>query len=234
MATEPTSDPRLGDSHLSEVASRYLEAIFYIDAEGEEVRSARLADWLAVSRPTVAVTLRRMERDGLLQLSPSKAIVLTERGRRLAAAIVRRHRIIERWLTDVLGLDWIEADEEAARLEHAVSEAVENRLFELLGRPTTCPHGNPIPGVSERDPAEISLDRLEVGRSARISRVSEVAEREIPVLLGYLQERGLGPGQRLKTIEVDPLNQLLRIRAGRREVSISVPLATKLWVVPEP
>src|SRR2546429_9734484 len=94
----------------SEVVAHYLEAIYYIRAEGEVVRSARLADWLSVSRPTVTVALRRMTRDGMLRLNPRKEIELTARGETAAAAIVRRHRIVERWLTDVLGLDWGTAD----------------------------------------------------------------------------------------------------------------------------
>src|SRR2546423_3872501 len=111
----------------SEVVAHYLEAIYYIRAEGEVVRSARLADWLGVSRPTVTVALRRMTRDGMVRLNARKEIQLTARGGEAAAAVVRRHRIMERWLTEVLGLDWVAADEEAARLEHAVSETVEQR-----------------------------------------------------------------------------------------------------------
>src|SRR3979490_2261189 len=103
----------------SEVIAHYLEAIYYIRAEGEVVRSARLADWLSVSRPTVTVALRRMTRDGMVRLNAHKEIELTAKGSRMAEAIVRRHRIMERWLTDGLGLDWVTADEEGARLEHA-------------------------------------------------------------------------------------------------------------------
>ena len=134
----------------SEVVSRYLEAIYYMWSEKESLRSARLADWLGVSRPTVTVGLRRMARDGLVRMNGRKEIELTAKGMRTAESIVRRHRIMERWLTDGLGLDWVTADAEAARLEHAVSDVVEQRLYEVLGRPTTCPHGNPIPGRASR------------------------------------------------------------------------------------
>src|SRR5438067_9817477 len=170
----------------SEVISRYLEAIFYMEAEGESARSARLADWLGVSRPTVTVALRRMIRDGMVRIDPRKEIVLTEAGRVVAESIVRRHRIMERWLTDSLGLDWVQADEEAARLEHAVSELVEERLYEALNRPTTCPHGNPIPGWAEPRADEFRLSELDVGSQASVTRISEVAEREAPTLLAYL------------------------------------------------
>src|SRR6266550_832875 len=147
----------------SEVVSRYLEAIYYMWSENEPLRSARLADWLGVSRPTVAVGLRRMTRDGLVRMNVRKEIELTAAGMTAAESIVRRHRIMERWLTDALGLDWVTADAEAARLEHAVSEVVERRLFEVLGRPTTCPHGNPIPGYSKAMPREVRLATLESG-----------------------------------------------------------------------
>src|SRR2546430_6592308 len=141
----------------SEVIAHYLEAIYYIRAEGEPVRSARLADWLSVSRPTVTVALRRMTRDGMVRLNARKEIELTARGETAAAAIVRRHRIVERWLTDVLGLDWVTADAAAERLEHAVSEGVEETLYRALGRPPSCPPGNPIPGSFAMPANELRL-----------------------------------------------------------------------------
>ena len=216
----------------SEVVSHYLEAIYYVWSEGEPLRSARLADWLGVSRPTVTVALRRMARDGMVRMNAHKEIELTAKGRRAAEAIVRRHRIMERWLTDGLGLDWVTADAEAARLEHAVSEVVERRLYEVLGRPRTCPHGNPIPGYSEAAPEEVRLATLRTGTAASISRVSEVAEREAPLLLAYLHERNLTPGRAIKVLEVDDVARTLRLRAAGREVTLSHETAAKLWAVP--
>jgi len=221
-----------GSAHPSEVISRYLEAIYYIWSEGETPRSARLADWLGVSRPTVTVALRRMTRDGMVRMNGRKEIELTAAGRREAEAIVRRHRIMERWLTDVLGLDWVVADAEAARLEHAVSEVVEQRLYEALGRPRTCPHGNPIPGHTRASPRERRLATLAAGARAAISRVSEVAEREAPLLLAYLDERGLTPGRAIDVVEVDEIGRTIRIRAGKREVTLSHDTAAKVWVLP--
>jgi DtxR family transcriptional regulator, Mn-dependent transcriptional regulator len=196
------------------------------------VRSARLADWLGVSRPTVTVALRRMSRDGMVRLNARKEVELTSKGRRMAEAIVRRHRIMERWLTDGLGLDWVTADMEAARLEHAVSDVVEKRLYEVLGRPATCPHGNPIPGYSEAAPNELRLTDVQAGARASISRVSEVAEREAPLLLAYLHERKLVPGQVISVVEVDGVGRTVRVKAGAREVTLSRETAAKLWVVP--
>ena len=202
-----------------------------MDAEGEAVRSARLADWLNVSRPTVTVALRRMTRDGMVQFNARKEIQLTPHGREVAEAIVRRHRIMERWLTDSLGLDWVSADEEAARLEHAVSERVEQRLYEALGRPTTCPHGNPIPGHSDPRPDEVRLSALAEGQQADILRVSEVAEREGSALLRYLLERRLVPGERVSVLEVDEVGRTVRIRTNEREMTLSQETGGKVWVV---
>src|ERR1700681_3450045 len=221
-----------GSQPPSEVVSHYLEAIYYMWSEGEPLRSARLADWLGVSRPTVTVAVRRMTGYGMVRMNRRKEIELTAKGRRMAEAIVRRHRIMERWLTDGLGLDWVTADEEAARLEHAVSDVVEKRLYEVLGRPATCPHGNPIPGYSEAAPNEVRLTKLPEGARASITRVSEVAEREAPLLLAYLHERKLIPGQRIAVVEVDDIGRTLRVKAGARQVTLSQDTAAKLWVVP--
>jgi DtxR family transcriptional regulator, Mn-dependent transcriptional regulator len=214
----------------SEVIAHYLEAIYCIRAEGERVRSARLADWLSVSRPTVTVALRRMTRDGMVRLNAHKEIELTARGDEAAAAIVRRHRIMERWLTDVLGLDWVTADAEAERLEHAVSEVVEETLYRSLGRPKTCPHGNPIPGHSTMRAKELRLSALRPGDTGTITRISEVAQREAPPLLQYLHDLGLHPGTRITVEEVDEVGRTIQLRAARR-LTLSTETASKLSVV---
>ena len=201
-------------------------------SEGEPLRSARLADWLGVSRPTVTVAVRRMTGYGMVRMNRRKEIELTAKGRRMAEAIVRRHRIMERWLTDGLGLDWVTADLEAARLEHAVSDVVEKRLYEVLGRPETCPHGNPIPGYSEAASNEVRLANLKAGARASVTRVSEVAEREAPLLLAYLHERKLVPGREVSVLEVDRVGGTLRIKAGGRELTLGHETAGKVWVVP--
>jgi DtxR family Mn-dependent transcriptional regulator len=216
---------------ISLVVSRYLEAIWYMRAEGETVTNARLADWLGVSRPTVTAALRRMARDGLVRTG-SREIGLTGEGEARAAAVVRRHRVVERWLVDSLGLDWVVADEEAARLEHAVSETVAEALYEALGRPTSCPHGNPIPGRSEAVAGEVRLSALREGGRAEVTRISEVAEREAPPLLRYLQERRLMPRAELAVTEVDPIARTLRLKVGDREVTLSHETAGKVWVLP--
>jgi len=219
-------------SEPSEVVSRYLEAIYYMWSEKEPLRSSRLADWLGVSRPTVAVGLRRMTRDGLVRMNGRKEIELTTAGMHAAEAIVRRHRIMERWLTDSLGLDWVTADAEAARLEHAVSEVVERSLYEVLGRPKTCPHGNPIPGYTEAAADEVRLSDLAAGDLASITRVSEVAEREAPPLLAYLHQRDLTPGREVEMLETDDVGKTLRVAVAGRELTLSHQTASKVWALP--
>jgi DtxR family Mn-dependent transcriptional regulator len=201
--------------------------------EGETVTNARLADWLGVSRPTVTAALRRMARDGLVSVDPHE-IRLTASGDQRAAAVVRRHRVVERWLVDALGLDWVAADEEAARLEHAVSDVVEAALYEALGRPSTCPHGNPIPGRSEAPAGEVRLSALTEGGAAQVTRISEVAEREAPPLLRYLAERRLVPRAQVAVAEVDSVARTLRLRVGEGdgEVTVSHDTAAKIWVLP--
>src|SRR5260370_17333764 len=118
---------------------------------------------------------------------------------------------MERWLTDGLGLDWVTADEEAARLEHAVSDVVEKRLYEVLGRPATCPHGNPIPGYSEAAPGELRLTDVQAGARPSVTRVSEVARREAPLLPPYLPHPHLPPGLDLNPAHPDASSHLTRV-----------------------
>ena len=210
--------------------AHYLEAIYYIRAEGEVVRSARLAEWLSVSRPTVTAALRRMNRDGMVRQNPRKEIELTRRGEAAAAAIVRRHRIVERWLTDALGLDWVSADTEAERLETALSDVVAQKLHQALGRPQTCPHGNPIPGYSTMRANELRLSALRAGETGTITRISEVAQREAPPLLQYLHDRGLKPGTRVTIQDVDEIGRTIQLRAAR-VLTLSSETASKLSVV---
>jgi DtxR family transcriptional regulator, Mn-dependent transcriptional regulator len=216
-------------AHRSETAERYLEAIYYIEHEGEIPRPGRLAEWLGVSAPTVTVSLQRLARDGWIRIAGDRSVELSEAGAEAASTIVRRHRIVERWLTDVLGLDWATADVEAMALTHGMSALVLDRLDDLLGRPSTCPHGNVIPG---RNPPEggplVRLLDLGDGESSRVARISEVAEHEAPQLLRVLDDRGLTPGVEVAVVARSPAAWTLR--AGGREVSVDVGTARAVWV----
>src|SRR5512142_329453 len=179
MATTPTTEA-------------YLEVIYMMAMEGQPVIGARLAESLHVSRPTVTTTLKRMVRDGLVKLNEHKEIQLSAKGQAIAEHLQRRHRVVERWLTDVLGLDWAKSDAEAHHLEHAMSDQVAELLNKHLGYPATCPHGNPIPGNAPRSSTSsknlFPLDNVQAGDTVVVNRVSEYAEN-VAELLEYLGSR---------------------------------------------
>src|SRR5438874_12976647 len=124
-------------------------AIYDLAGSGKPVIGARLGKHMSISAPAVTEAMHRMARSGYVKVGPGKALSLTPKGREIAEVMARRHRLLERWLTDTLGLNWTDAHEEAHRLEHALSPRVENRLAELLGMPSTRPPGTPIPGLAK-------------------------------------------------------------------------------------
>ena len=171
----------------------YCETIFELDEDDLDVIQARIADRLEVSRPAVSEMVKRLEKEGLVT-SDDHVILLTDDGRTLATSVVRRHRLAERFLTDVLGLSWTEAHHEAGRWEHVISPAVEVALDRLLGQPTTCPHGNPIPGSSYSEPDTRHLSDVRVGESFTVSRIPEELEFT-DGLLEFLEKSSLMPGE---------------------------------------
>ncbi|WP_182525755.1 metal-dependent transcriptional regulator [Nocardioides dongkuii] len=136
-------------SDLIDTTEMYLRTIYELVEEGIVPLRARIAERLHQSGPTVSQTVARMERDGLLTVEGDRHLELTEEGRRLAVRVMRKHRLAERLLIDVIGLEWELVHEEACRWEHVMSETVERRLLELLDHPTESPYGNPIPGLDE-------------------------------------------------------------------------------------
>jgi DtxR family transcriptional regulator, Mn-dependent transcriptional regulator len=221
------------NSTRSEVTDRYLETIYYIEHEGDVPRPGRIAEWLGVSAPTVTVTLQRLARDGWVTVAEDRSVHLSDAGRVAAAAAVRRHRLIERWLTDVLGLDWATADREAASLSHGVSEVVLERLDEHLGRPSTCPHGNVIPG--RRAPAGRPMQRLAdlpTGVESRVFRISEVAEHDAPQLLAVLHDGGVVPDAAILVSE--RVDGQLRLMVEGHPVVLSEGVAIAVWVESAP
>jgi len=169
----------------------YCEAIFELHEDDVAVIQARIADRLGVSRPAVSEMIRRMEGAGLVEIG--RAVRLTAAGRRLAEQVVRRHRLAERLLTDILGLSWAEAHKEAGKWEHVISDSVEAAINRLLGDPTTCPHGNPIPGAAYKAPDARPLAKLAVGDEFTVSRITEELEFT-PGLLEYLEDADMCPG----------------------------------------
>lgn len=170
----------------------YCEAVFELHEDDVEVIQARIAERLGVSRPAVSEMIRRMEAHGFVEIGTT--IRLTAAGTRLAEQVVRRHRLAERFLTDVLGLSWAEAHREAGKWEHVISDHVEVAMDRLLGGPTTCPHGNPIPGSAYTSPEAVPLSTLDVGSRFVVTRIPEELEFT-PGMLDFLEQAALQPGR---------------------------------------
>jgi DtxR family Mn-dependent transcriptional regulator len=180
------------------------------------VIQARIAERLDVSRPAVSEMVRRLEKADLVSVGDD-GLALTNDGRELATSVVRRHRLAERFLTDVLGLTWTEAHHEAGKWEHVISPSVESALDRLLGEPTTCPHGNPIPGSSYREPDTRHLSDVGVGESFTVSRIPEELEFT-EGLLQFLEDASLVPGQQGSVTDSDGDGMTVEIGGGRVEI----------------
>ena len=205
----------------------YLQAIWTLGDEGGPVIAARVAEFLGVSAASVSEMLHRLERDGLLRIEERKEIHLRPEGDELARSIVRRHRLIERMLTDLLGYEWWKTHDEAERLEHAISPEMERRLIERLGDPDTCPHGNPMPGMRRRWSQPI--DQAPLGETVVVERIPDQFEHE-PGFLEYLDTQGLRPGTELRIVERSPERVLVEIGGASR--AIRPDCGTKVWVRP--
>ena len=208
----------------------YLRTIYALEEEVEPVIAARVANEVGVSASTMVSTLRRLEREGYLKVERRKEIRLTAAGKQIAERILRRHYLIERFLTDLLGLDWVKAHQEAHRLEHAVSQEVEERLSKLLNDPSTCPHGNLIPGkVPERQKKGSPLHEITAGNEVELEYITEGGERDAR-LLGFLQQHQLVPGTRVQVVDVAPSLGTMNLKIGEDEFTLGIEAAKKIRV----
>jgi DtxR family Mn-dependent transcriptional regulator len=182
--------PVAGEHHPA--FEEYCECIFELSEDDVDVIQARIAERLQVSRPAVSEMIQRLVTEGLV--TNDGAIVLTDRGVELAQQVVRRHRLAERFLTDILGLSWAVAHHEAGKWEHVMSESVEAAMDRVLGSPTTCPHGNPIPGSRYAAPRTLALADIAVGTGFTVTRIPEELEFT-PGLLDFLETSAITPGR---------------------------------------
>lgn len=180
----------------------YCETIFELAEDGTTVIQARIAERLDVSRPAVSEMVKRLADNGLVEVGETE-ITLTVAGLELAQTMVRRHRLAERFLTDVLGLSWAEAHHEAGKWEHVISPRVEAAIIDKLDDPTTCPHGNPIPGSGYVEPELVALSAVGEGGQVVITRIPEELEFT-PGLLEFLEQSGLVPGRRATVVTASP------------------------------
>ena len=229
----------LGTAEPSEAASEYLMTIRYMHGEGQPVIAARLAERLRVSAATVSEMVTRLVREQLIAVDgETRQLALTDRGREAAERTFRRHALSEWLLTEVVGLGWAEADEEAHHLQHALSDRVTDRIDELLGRPPTCPHGNPIPrdGHTPERPAGNRMSDAASGSTITILRVTEEAEEDAR-LLTFLQENGVRPGHVFDVMDVAEHIGTMTLRRVNgeamdgHEVTIGLVAAAKLRVL---
>jgi DtxR family transcriptional regulator, Mn-dependent transcriptional regulator len=182
----------------------YLANIYELDQQDHKVTTGALAERMHVSAAAASSMLKRLEEAALIARSGPDGITLTEQGERAALQLIRRHRLLEVFLIQVMGFSWDQVEVEAHRLEHAISAAFEDRMDELCGYPTHCPHGDPIPtrdGLIREEPA-VPLLNLAHGQQAQIRRVAT----DDPGILRYLTRLGLEPGQQIRLVEVAPFN----------------------------
>jgi len=222
----------MSDQMPTRAVGDYLQAIFAIASEGRPVIGARVAEWLGVTPPTVVGMIHRLARDGLVEMNERKEISLTPKGEELAALILRRHMLAERLLAEVIGLEWYKVHHEAHNFEHAISAEVEQKLTALLGEPTTCPHGNPIPGTAGAyvPPGVLSpLGEAKEGERVIIDRISEEAELDLRAL-EYMERNRLMPGQELVVQEVAPYADTISVWNGDEKVTVGLRIAAKIRV----
>jgi DtxR family Mn-dependent transcriptional regulator len=205
----------------------YCEAIWELKEDDVDVIQARVAERLHVSRPAVSEMIKRMQGEGFVQLDGS-VINLTTDGRRLAEQVVRRHRLAERLLTDILGLSWADAHLEAGKWEHVISDPVERAINRLLDNPTTCPHGNPIPGSSYAAPATVALSDITVGAKFTVTRIPEELEFT-PGLLEFLEDASVLPGRSGVVTAISP-DGTTTVEIGGRHVGIGAFATERIMV----
>ena len=219
-------------SDLIDTTEMYLRTILELEEEGIIPLRARIAERLRHSGPTVSQTVGRMERDGLVVVSGDRHLELTSSGRTRAIEVMRKHRLAERLLADVIGLDWAYVHDEACRWEHVMSERVERRLYELLGRPSESPYGNPIPGLEALggEPAEGFSDGVVTlveamgdyapGSRVVVCRLAEPIQVD-PELLQQLEEGGIRPGAK---VTLERVGDYISVRVATVDGALELPL----------
>jgi len=215
----------MSDATVAE--EEYLQTIFWLMEAGLPITGANIAKAMQLSPPTVHEMIKRLERDGYVTRSADKILHLTEEGRVEAERITRRHRMIERFLTDVLGIPWDEVHEEAERLEHAMSPVLEERMRAAIGEANTCPHGHPIDGVREQG---APLADVDLGAKVVVLRFENEAES----LLHYLMDIGLHPGLEATVAAKDDEMVLIESAKGKHEVTRTVAETVTVRADPAP
>ena len=235
---KPKSNPNEEENRLSMSTENYLLSIFRLQEQqprlsltqlADHLRTLPVAEGLGTSLPSVSAMIRRMSREGLVESDQSRGIVLTDDGRVAAESIVRRHRLAERMVVDILGMDLAKAHAEAHRLEHAISPELEERIVQKLGNPSTCPFGHPVPGSGYTSPENaVSLDQAEPGADLVIDRVPEDDQS----LLEYMVANMLIPGAAVRVEEAAASRGVITLHCNGSQLAFSYDVASKIWACP--
>ncbi len=214
------------ENKTSSTIEDYLGVIYILERDNEPIHGVRLAALLGVSAPTVTNTLKRMVRDGLLEMSPETGTHLTTYGMEQAKILMRRHMLAE-WMLSKM-LSWSKLHKEAHSMEHAISKEVEATLIDDLNQPELCPHGNPLPGYEAVVVNWLPLTRCSVGDQIIIRRVHELAEDE-PDVLAFLEANHIEPGVQVRVEDMLPFNQTITLRVGEKQVTLGDALAKYIF-----
>jgi len=206
----------------------YLKAVLEAECEGQTVISSLLAHWLSVSPPAVTMALKRLKRDGYVEVKADGIVRLTHKGRETAYRTARRHHLIERMLSEMFGMDWYRVHDEAERLEHAVSPEFEAKLIQKLGEKGTCPHGNAVLPESPAQLKRRGLRPLYEAAEDTEYAVASLYERD-PKLLLFLHDLGIAPGARVKLIARN-YDQTISIETPAGTTTLGRPAAERVWV----
>jgi len=205
-------------SDLIDTTEMYLRTVYELEEEGVVALRARIAERLGHSGPTVSQTVARMERDGLLHVAGDRHLQLTEKGRHEAVAVMRKHRLAERLLADVIGLEWEDVHIEACRWEHVMSDAVERRIVALLKKPLVCPHGNPIPGLDELGLPFALVD----DHTALVSLTDAGAAGDVPVTVDRISEQIQPDAATMRLLTAAGVRPGLKVRVSSRTHGVDV------------
>jgi DtxR family Mn-dependent transcriptional regulator len=226
------ADPSPDLRALNPASKEYLEAVYELEEEGQRVLQARIGKRLGLAPATVSEGVRRVVSEGYVTIEKTRDIELTAEGRKVAEALVRRHRLAERMLTDLLGIPWHLCHEQAEDWEKVMTPEVEEAILAKLSGEPTCPHGNPIPGTASAIPwsdlRPVAL--MQIGESGRLTRLLEDVELDHDVLY-YLEEHHLMPGRELRLVEVAP-DGTRTLEVDSERVALGPALADNLWVLP--
>ncbi len=219
------------NERTSVVVEEYLQVIYSLLTDQKPVKAVNLTKWLKSSPSTVHATLSRLQRDKLVKVNKKKEITLTAKGLEKAETLTRRHRLVEAFLCDSLGISWHEVHKHAHILEHGLTPLVEEKLAEFLGFPQSCPHGTPLPGVEDYLPKNtISLDEFEPGDDIEIVNIGESLEESLDIMK-FLQDKSIQPGKRHRIKEKTDITKTIVLESQDETATLTYDIAQKIRAV---